>query len=137
MDSIDYVYDRYPEGGDHWKVRCALLQKYIKEIKECAKICNAAVIMTAGAFSSAEVEYAENSREVASCSPLVDTLCILERDSAERDRAVFSTIKSKRGSTGMISVGVNEGVGIIEDIKYNERRRQNAADKKDPLSERI
>lgn len=124
MDSIDYAYDRYPKGGDNWKVRCELLQKFIKEIKEAAKTHNAAVIMTAGALSSEKTEYAENSREVASCSPLIDALCLLERDSADRqDRAVFAVIKSKRGAAGMLNLEVNNDIGIIEDIKSYERRR--------------
>ncbi|OGB89312.1 hypothetical protein A2625_04005 [candidate division WOR-1 bacterium RIFCSPHIGHO2_01_FULL_53_15] len=105
IDSIDYIYEYYPEQGDRAALRSGLLQKAVKEIKRLAEEYNAAVIITVNALETENG--AELSREVASCAPLVQYLCRLywERDRSKRpQKVVFEILKNMRSGKWLISL---------------------------------
>ena len=105
IDSLDYAYKYYPKQGDYEALRCELLRKHIKEIKRLAKKYNAAVIITATALET-DGEGAELSREVASCAPLVEYLCLLDRegDQDQSPRRVICEIrKNIKSGPGVVT----------------------------------
>ncbi len=118
IDSIDYIYKYYPRQGRYEVIRCELLQKAISEIKRLAKKYNAAVIITADTLRSTSDEPAELSREVASCAPLVERLCLLDWDRENYlQKAVFEVLKNDKFVTAVISLGIDQGSRMLTTLQ--------------------
>jgi len=113
IDSIDYVYKYYPKQGNYEEVRCELLKKYLKGIKRLAKKFNAAVIITANALDSGET--AELSREVATCAPLAEVICLLDRDKEDSQRVVLEMLKNVKRGSGLLTLGIDEKTKMLKD----------------------
>jgi replicative DNA helicase len=116
VDSIDYIYKYYPKHGDYEEMRCEILQNAVKEIKRLAKKYNAAVIISAQALTSWPDESAELSMEVASCVPLVDILCLLNRDQEEYlKKANLEVLKNIKSIKGTIILGIDQESRLLID----------------------
>ncbi len=117
IDSIDYVYKYYPKQGNYEEVRCELLKKYIKGIKRLAKKFNAAVIITANALDSDEK--AELSREVATCAPLAEVICLLDidRDEENQQKVIVEILKNVKRGSGVLTLGIDRKTWTLKD--YN------------------
>jgi archaellum biogenesis ATPase FlaH len=115
IDPIDHVYRYYPKQEDQGEFRSELLRKYIKKVKILAKKYNAAVIVTANALE-ADSGAAELSREVASCAPLAEVLCLLNREDREDlTKRSLEILKNTHGCPGAVSLGMERGTGMLKD----------------------
>lgn len=120
IDGADPVYKYYPKARGQWTIRCELLRRYVKKVKELAKKHNAAVMMTTSAPLPEDTT--EFSRETASCIPLAECACLIGRtpDIDSMKAMEVSIEKSIRGVAAVVTVRLNRELSRFEDIEKSD-----------------